>query len=354
MKSKAELFIQAAWENNINGLSNFLAEGVDVNIQDEHGIAALIVAAACGHTDATTLLLKYNADKNIRDKEGSTPLMVAAAANRIAVLNLLIATNANIDAKNKHGHTPLMKAVFYRHTEIIKALLKAGASIDVQDESASTALMWAAEEGYSDGVKLLLKAGANKNLEDIYHQTALQYAKTGDHTEVEFLLENFGTFQYRLNEIEFDTDKLVLADKEVYESLCDPISLEIMNDPIAVSSGITYDRKSLEDYFKSKRDPQTRKIPSIISCPISNQTIHRTELNNKTHIITKNLISSFVSNQEAKFEETFSENVINESQVNRIGIFAQANQQPAPVSTAPLQEDSANSSLTNLGAANKK
>jgi ankyrin repeat protein len=76
--------------------------------------------------------------------------------------------------------------------------------------------------------------------------------------------------------------------------LKDSILLGIMNDPIAVSSGKTYDRESLRDWF-AKFD--SRRTPT---CPETRVPLQREELNRPTHTNTKDLLEKFVAKQEKK------------------------------------------------------
>lgn len=92
------------------------------------------------------------------------------------------------------------------------------------------------------------------------------------------------TFQSRLLKTEYAG--------EIPEYLICPISREIMDDPITVSSGVTYDRQSLKSYFVSKGNPIT------LECPITRLPIRQNELSNQPSITIKQFIESFVSEKE--------------------------------------------------------
>ncbi len=94
-----------------------------------------------------------------------------------------------------------------------------------------------------------------------------------------------------MEKIRFNAGNLDDKDRAEYELIRDPITLEIINDPVSVSSGITYDRKSLTDYFIGIAHEEAR-------CPVTKIIIKKSELDNKSHVITKNMIASFVSKQE--------------------------------------------------------
>ena len=240
-----------------------------------------------------------------RSSDAAHLLLEAVAKNDLAAVTDLLAQGVYVDVSDMHGSTSLMIAVKNGCIELVKVLLDAGADPEVPGPWGDTTLITACRYGRTDIVKELLARGANKDVKNLAQSTALMTAIQYHHDQIIYILKNFGTFQYRLHDIEFDENKLGEEDKDIYASLCDPISLEIMNDPIAVSSGITYDRQSLSDWFESKKSTVTQNIPATVACPITKLPIQRGELNNKTHIITKGVIHNFVLRQEALFANPF-------------------------------------------------
>ncbi len=77
-----------------------------------------------------------------------------------------------------------------------------------------------------------------------------------------------------------------------------PISHEVMDDPVTVSNGQTYDRASLRRYAESSKDPETQEIPAILLCPLTRQPFKAKEIDNRTTIIVKQLIDDFVDTKE--------------------------------------------------------
>ncbi|MFY7698225.1 MAG: U-box domain-containing protein [Legionella sp.] len=81
---------------------------------------------------------------------------------------------------------------------------------------------------------------------------------------------------------------------ERYRYLQDPISLELMDDPITLSSGHTYDRNTIEQWFAHGDGLSS-------SCPLSRKTISWEEFHGMTtHVIMRNLIERFVCEKEKK------------------------------------------------------
>jgi len=92
-----------------------IAEGVDVNLWDEHGRCALTFAAAAGHIEVVQTLVKAGAWVDPFD-EGNvfmTPLMCAAEKGRLAVAEFLLDQGAD---PTRHGGVGLCTAEYYaRH-----------------------------------------------------------------------------------------------------------------------------------------------------------------------------------------------------------------------------------------------
>lgn len=107
---KAELglqLIEAAKENKPEHVAALIAEGVPVNIQDENGWTALMVAAYRGHTDCLQKLIAAGADLDLKNCHGNTALQLAKLpyTNKniqecVALLENPIARNKNRDTKS--------------------------------------------------------------------------------------------------------------------------------------------------------------------------------------------------------------------------------------------------------------
>jgi ankyrin repeat protein len=83
---------------------------------------------------------------------------------------------------------------------------------------------------------------------------------------------------------------------EVPEPLRDVSTLEMMDDPVTVSSGHTYERNSLKQLPTAVVNKVT--IRNCIVCPISRACIPRSEADNPTNICMRNIIEDFVCTQE--------------------------------------------------------
>ncbi len=160
-----------------------------------------------------------------------------------------------------------------------------------RDNSGWQPLHLASMNGDLDAVHAILQRSENGIMTCINSttsdgQTALMIAKTYNRHDLIARLQDFQSFRARLMRINFDG---VIPD---HMKSC--ISYEIINDPITVSSGITYDRAELSQCFGHN---------SRIKCPMTmGFFIHRQELQFKSTVFLKTLIEAFVTEQENAFQ----------------------------------------------------
>lgn len=224
----------------------------------------------------------------------------------------LIAANTNVNAIDPQtNRTALFTAVLSNRPNIPTMLLRAGAVVNVKNTDGDTPLMFAAKFGHLDMVQLLLDQGAFHETRNNNNKTAAMLASHRGHAEIATLLESLParprgftlaeektipaiapkkkplTFQERLAEIGYEG--------EIPEEYLCAFSGELINDPIATSSGIIYDRSSLIRYFESKGNPD--KLP----CPMSMSEdilISKTELTSQPNVYFKNKLNDFVTQKE--------------------------------------------------------
>jgi hypothetical protein len=68
-----------------------------------------------------------SAEVDVRNEHGSTALMVAATAGFVPIVELLLARGAAVEARNRRGRTAMFLAVQHQHRAVYDALLAAGA-----------------------------------------------------------------------------------------------------------------------------------------------------------------------------------------------------------------------------------
>lgn len=93
-----------------------LANGANVNAEDNEGFTALIIAAERGHTSIVKTLLAEGADVNAKTKD--KPIDINSYSGKLML---------NFGRTVIPGESALMLAKENGHTEIVKLLKKAGA-----------------------------------------------------------------------------------------------------------------------------------------------------------------------------------------------------------------------------------
>lgn len=82
--------IAAVRQRDLELVKKFIAEGANINEQDEQGWTALHWAAGSGDAALVRLLLDHHGDVAAKGRDNRTPSMVARAAGRNEVVELLI------------------------------------------------------------------------------------------------------------------------------------------------------------------------------------------------------------------------------------------------------------------------
>jgi uncharacterized protein len=168
--------------------------GADVNLVDEDGNSAVMIASEGNLSEAVTLLLASKAVVYLKNKNRQTALHIAAAGLRRKIVADLLATRPEVTASSAgvdvrgidvnevdaSGRTPLMLAADnegFVPDEVMQLLLDHGAQIDSRDPVGDTALIIAARVGSMSGVEFLVSKHANVNVKNNAGQTALTVAR---------------------------------------------------------------------------------------------------------------------------------------------------------------------------------
>jgi hypothetical protein len=129
----------AASDGDFARVKHFLAEGANVNAQDELGYSPIHAAVSYGHTEVIQYLLSVGANANLTDEDGDTPLHACEVP---AVATILLDAGADLESKNKEGKTPIEVAheeerevmVSFFATKVAGKMLPAGTEFTVSYE----------------------------------------------------------------------------------------------------------------------------------------------------------------------------------------------------------------------------
>lgn len=138
--------------------------------------SALPYIAAHGSLEDVKAILSKGEDVNLKDDKGNTALIMATKQNRPDILRLLLAHGADVNVKGESGITALAFATIEGNTELMDFLLRAGANAALQvgpKGATSTVLHYASTRGNKEAVALLLDHGVDVNVRNIDGGTAL-------------------------------------------------------------------------------------------------------------------------------------------------------------------------------------
>ncbi len=102
-----EEFFEVVQTGDDQEINRLLAEGADVNAQDENGYTALMLAAHSGNLPFIQALIALDANVNLQDKERTTALIFAAQKFHVAVAMELLEAGANVNVQDSCGCTAL-------------------------------------------------------------------------------------------------------------------------------------------------------------------------------------------------------------------------------------------------------
>lgn len=147
----------------------WLDAGADPNVQAAGGRSALLDAARLGRTAVGRMLIESGrVNLELADDAGQTALMLASKAGARDFMALLNTAGADRHARRDDGSTALMEATTSHHLGAVDELLKTGLKpeeVDAARNDGVTPLMAAVEAGQRVIAERLLDAGANPNVE---------------------------------------------------------------------------------------------------------------------------------------------------------------------------------------------
>lgn len=117
-------FLQAAKEGDAIKVANAIKADLKATCMDEHGVSALMMAAATGSAPACKVLLDNGAEIDYAEpKAQRTALMFAAQGGMTETVKLLLHSKADASKVDSEGSSALTWAAVAGKTEIAKLLL---------------------------------------------------------------------------------------------------------------------------------------------------------------------------------------------------------------------------------------
>ena len=182
-----EDFFRALQFDDLKVVSSLLNRGFDPNTVNLDAEPALIASLREGSIKTFEVLVKHpKINLNIRNQHGESALMLACIKGHLPMARLLIKREADV---NHPGWTALHYAASGGHTEIIRLLLDENAYIDAESPNGTTPLMMAARYGNSKAVQLLIEEGSDIQLKNQLGLSAIDFAKQGNRPDSLSLLE---------------------------------------------------------------------------------------------------------------------------------------------------------------------
>ena len=179
-----DLFV-AIRRDNASSIAQLLRRGVDVNVPDDKGQPALVLALQLESLRAFgALLAAPQLNLQARTPKGETALMIAAIRGHMDEARALLVRGADV---NQTGWTALHYAASgttAQQTELIALLLERHAYIDAESPNGSTPLMMAAQYGTRESVLLLLGEGADPALKNQLGLSAVDFALLADRKDM--------------------------------------------------------------------------------------------------------------------------------------------------------------------------
>jgi ankyrin repeat protein len=114
----------AAIVGDVVNIRRLVAEGADVNGQDDEGGSPLHEAAYHGHVGAVRVLVEVGADLEASYPDGPRmrPLHEAACNGHVAEVKALVELGADIGALTNSGETPLQLSIRCGHHHVARVL----------------------------------------------------------------------------------------------------------------------------------------------------------------------------------------------------------------------------------------
>lgn len=143
-----------------------------------------LALCASGTPEEITQALNAEANINAMDEQNNTVLMIAAEKNNAEAVKILLEEEIDINTQNQDGNTALILASMNNDAETVSAILSHNPDINITNKKEYTALMAAVRYNNPEIVRVLLNADAKLDVVDALGNTALMMAASNNTDEV--------------------------------------------------------------------------------------------------------------------------------------------------------------------------
>lgn len=161
------------------------SENFNIDFQDENGDTGLMITIYgswnkkyVGIIEVIGALIKRGADLNIQNNKGQSALMIAVECRNSIIVEKLINSDANTKLKDKAGQNAYNYAVRYVDLNIEIIFLLYPKIINNRDHSGKSLLMIACENKNEKTILFLFEKGANMHLKNKDSLSALDALKS--------------------------------------------------------------------------------------------------------------------------------------------------------------------------------
>ena len=185
--------------DDLNDVKAHLAQGDDIDFQDEDGSTALMNSVLFGNVDNVKYLLEKGANINLKDKIGDTAffeLFIFDNPHDKEILDLLLAKGVNINQKDEDGGTALTEAMSFSLDKHVGMFLDKGADITILNkdgESPLSEICYVSKfEKAKKLIDTLVSKGVDLNLKDAEGDTLAAYTDCTENNELFTYLKSKG------------------------------------------------------------------------------------------------------------------------------------------------------------------
>ena len=181
---------RAANSGDVTEIGKLIADGANVDSQNEKQRTAVHVAALASNENALKALAKAGADLNALEYQKYDIVTIAAVANDPEFLRTALQLGANPgNTTSIYDGTALIAAAHLGHHEVVQILIDAGAPLDHINNLQWTALIESVVlgdggENHVKTAQALVNAGADKSIGDRDGVTPLEHARQRGYAEM--------------------------------------------------------------------------------------------------------------------------------------------------------------------------